>query len=201
MYAIVSASEIRPVSGSFLLRDTRFGERWLFDVSDATKKTYGIYPIVVLNAFPDTRYYTSISETYQYNSANETVEKTYSAVTRSLAECKLAKLLELREERRLREQAGVVYTSVTIDSSPAGTARLTSVYDHVQRRPARNINWDLGNNNFIILNKQQFETMTDLVTEHVQACFEAQKSHSEAINALTTVTNVINYDVKSGFWP
>jgi len=46
---------------------------------------------------------------------------------------------------------------------------------------------------------QLSEIIADAVRGHVQSCFDNEKAHSDALNALTTAAEVAAYDFTTGW--
>lgn len=113
---------------------------------------------------------------------------------RTLAAAKTQKLAALAAERYKRETGGVA--GVMTDA--VSQSKLTGAWLRVQRKPGTTIRWK-GKDGWMTVNKSQVEALVDTVSDHVQACFDAEFAHDEAINALTTIDAVDGYDITVGW--
>lgn len=97
------------------------------------------------------------------------------------------------------ERGGVDFNGARIETDDASQAKLTGALRYADINPAAQIDWK-GRDGWFRLNPAQMRALGQVVGAHVQACFTAQRTHEEAIDALTTVAEVMNYDIEAG-WP
>lgn len=62
------------------------------------------------------------------------------------------------------------------------------------------INWKTNDGQFVVLNAQQMMAVINMVMYHVQSSFNKEFEFIEAIDACTTVEEVLAIDIESG-WP
>ena len=113
-------------------------------------------------------------------------------------EAKAGKLAALAAIRYEKETAGVAFAGSVILTDPLSQAKLTGAWVRVQRLPNTRINWK-GATGWAEIGKAEVEAAVDAVSAHVQACFNNERAHSEAISALTTVAAIDSYDISTGW--
>jgi hypothetical protein len=117
---------------------------------------------------------------------------------RTLPQAKTAKLAALAAHRYAVETAGLTANGATIMTDAVSQAKLTGAWLRVQRKPTASIRWK-GKDGWVTVGKAEIEALVDAVSDHVQTCFDNEYAHSEAINALTTITAVDAYDIETGW--
>lgn len=112
-----------------------------------------------------------------------------------LDQIKQRKLADLAAYRYAREISGVAGFSTDRESQSLITgAALAATLD-----PAYTVDWK-GAEGWVTLNATQLLAAAQAVRAHVQACFSNEKAHALAIEALTDVQSLIDYDFTTG-WP
>ena len=124
----------------------------------------------------------------------------YEVVEPTLDEMKAAKLAELKAYRRTKEEAGINLNGVEIATDRESQAMIGNAVAGLRLKPeGSTVNWKAENGTFV-LDLATLEAIAGAVFDHVQACFNDEIAHVEAINALTTAQAVYNYDYSSA-WP
>jgi hypothetical protein len=155
---------------------TQYSDNWLELTTDAEKAAIGLTPAAEPVDY-DGRWYNS------------------DGTFKPLAEIKQRKLVDLAAYRYGRETAGVTGFSTDRESQSLITgAALAATLD-----PAYTVDWK-GAEGWVTLNATQLLAAAQAVRAHVQACFSNEKAHALAIEALTDVQSLIDYDFTTG-WP
>ena len=118
------------------------------------------------------------------------------AITLDMA--KATKLEELAALRYEKETSGVTFGGATILTDGGSQAKLTGAWVRVQRFPETRINWK-GASGWSEIGKAEVEAVCDVVSRHVQHCFDNERIHSENIMALVTIEEVDVYDINVGW--
>jgi len=118
-----------------------------------------------------------------------------------------AKLKErATEKRRAKQAAGLTINGAPVDTDANSVSTMTSALVALEKGAGGNpkfpasVNWRLKNGQFTQLDKSALEDIAGKVTNYVQACFDAEMTHSAAIEALTTLDELEAYDLDAG-WP
>lgn len=120
------------------------------------------------------------------------------ALQPSLATVIQNKLTKLAAYRYEKEIAGITINGATISTDRDSQAKVSGAYNYVQIAPAAIINWK-GENGWVQLDAATITAIAQAVGAHVQVCFDNEKTHSDAIQALTTVAAVEAYDFTVGW--
>lgn len=117
----------------------------------------------------------------------------------SLEELKEIKLSELASYRWGRETGGLVIGSLLVSTDDRtktllNGARLKAVAD-----PSYTADWKVRSGVFTALTAAQIIYISDAVANFVDHCFKKEKDHSDAIQALTTIEGVNEYDFTTGW--
>lgn len=103
----------------------------------------------------------------------------------------------------LRQMGGVdLAIPVVIQTAKEDQDRIDTCLNNMERYPdiLPKISFKAANNNWVELDYASMKLIGGLVVKHVQDCFNAEKTHTDAINALTSVETVRVYDITTG-WP
>lgn len=132
---------------------------------------------------------------------------------------KWSKLLLTEEEieQKLNEQKGLLYKQITdfrwmkesggvtlpsgikIASSREDQNRITSVISNAELASIESVNFKAASG-WVTLTIPEIKAIAASVARHVQACFDNERVHHEAVFALTTLKDVFEYRYDTG-WP
>lgn len=116
------------------------------------------------------------------------------------ADLKAEKKAAVAKLRYEKETGGISASGVLVKTDRESQAMLTGAWVRVQQEPTALIDWK-ADSGWVQIGKPTVESLAVAVGAHVQACFTAEKSHSEAIEALPdTVAAIEAYDITIG-WP
>lgn len=113
---------------------------------------------------------------------------------------KEALLSEVAAKRWAVETGGVIVGGSPIATDRESQAQLTSAYTSLKSGLIENTTWKAADGTFNLVTLAQIEPVAQFVAAHVRACFAAEQIHDEAIQALTTQSELDAYDINAG-WP
>jgi hypothetical protein len=116
-------------------------------------------------------------------------------LARSVEEAKQAARQVLAASRYALEVGGILVLGASIKTDPESQAKVSGALLAVMRNPAAEIDWK-GANGWVRIGKTEIEFIADAVAQHVQACFSAEKAKCDALDALTTLDEIRNFDCK-----
>lgn len=116
-----------------------------------------------------------------------------------LTSLKANKLVILAAYRYEKESAGIIVDGVDVHTDRSSRSILNSKKDWLANHPSQVVDYK-GKNGWHDLTKQKVEDIWDEVETHVESCYNIERTHAEAIEALTTVNDVEQYDITTG-WP
>lgn len=123
--------------------------------------------------------------------------------TLTLQEAKARKLSELSALRYQREIAGVVWGEQSISTDDRAKTLLagarTAADAALSQGQPYEINWKIAGG-WVVIDAATIVALSDLVRGFVQACFDTEKFHYYEIMTLPTVSEVMEYDLTTG-WP
>lgn len=117
---------------------------------------------------------------------------------KTLAETISEKLLLLGAHRFEKETGGITINGAEILTDRESQALITGAWVKVQMDENALIDWK-GANGWVQIGKTAVEAVAAAVGNHVQACFTNERTHAEAIEALTTIEAVEAYDFTVGW--
>lgn len=117
----------------------------------------------------------------------------------TLSDALVSKLAALAAKRYEVETGGITVDGVAVATDRDSQALLTGAWCRCRQAAGTTVNWK-GTNGWTQLDADAIESLAAAVSDHVEACFTAEKTHSEAISALATVAAVDAYDFSTG-WP
>jgi hypothetical protein len=117
----------------------------------------------------------------------------------TFAEAQAKKIQDLADYRFQKETAGVTVNGCVIKTDEVSQAKLTGTWAKSQIHPNIEINWK-GANGWVKINKADIEAIAAIVSDHVEACYDNEKVHYDAIMKLKTVEQIIAYNYTTG-WP
>lgn len=115
---------------------------------------------------------------------------------KSVDQVRQLKASEVSASRYAKEISGTILqdgTEILTDRQTQAT--ITSALVRVQRKPTELIDWK-GANGWIKLNKEAVEAIADVVGDHVQACFTAEKEKLDELAGLSTFEELVAFDPK-----
>lgn len=112
---------------------------------------------------------------------------------------KQQKLTDLAAYRYEKETAGIILNGSTIKTDLESQAKINGALSLVTLNTSTIINWKSANG-WIQLDAVTVTAIAFSVGTYVQSCFTAERLHSEAINNLTSVEEIVSYDFTTG-WP
>lgn len=113
---------------------------------------------------------------------------------------KAALLAEVAAKRWAVETGGVIVGGSPIATDRESQAQLTSAYTSLKNGLIENTPWKATDGTFNLVTLPQIEPVAQFVAAHVRACFAAEQAHDEAIQSLTTQSELDAYDINAG-WP
>lgn len=123
----------------------------------------------------------------------------YSIVDRPLEEMKAEKLAALADLRWQKETGGFVWNGINIATDDRSQLKITGARLAALADEEYSVRWKIGPGDFVELDAATLIALSDAVRTHVQACFDREAEHSEAILALETARQVYEYDITSGW--
>lgn len=133
---------------------------------------------------PDERYY------YVTDNADGTI----TATPKPLDVVRDLKLTEIANNRYALEVGGVALPSgMKIKTDRESQSLIASAMLRVQRNPVLQIDWK-GENGWVKLDKAAVEAIADAVGNHVQTCFTAERTKTDALMALKDFKAIIAFD-------
>lgn len=132
---------------------------------------------------PDDRYYW----------ISENVDGSLNAAPKDIVQIKALKSAAIAESRYALETNGIDLDGVSIRTDRESQSMIASALMRVTRNPAAVIDWK-GANGWTTIDKAAVELIADAVSNHVQACFTAERLRHEALDALTDFAAVVAFD-------
>lgn len=140
-----------------------------------------------------------LSESELVDLGIEILEGTYPPPP-TIEELKAQRFSELSMYRYSKEIAGVVLNGVMIKTDLESKVNLNGAVSRAMLRPDSSVNWKISDTVWITLPAVQIIETGLAVSDYFEDCFNCNKTHALAINALTTIEEVQNYDFTIG-WP
>ncbi len=110
-----------------------------------------------------------------------------------------ARLQELAAYRYAVETGGIAVGGAAIATDRASQALVNGAYSYTLLNPAALIDWKTAGGGWVQIDATTLAGIAGAVAAHVQACFSAERAHAEALAALTTVGEVDDYDLSTGW--
>lgn len=165
-------------------------------LTPAERRDRGIYDFIPAGSVP--KYHRAGSASYVIDNAAGTVTETVAAVPWPIEDVITDVKAKLAEYRYAIETGGITVAGVAVKTDRESQATLTGAWVQVQTNPAALIDWK-GNDGWTQIDKATVVLLAGAVGTHVQKCFTCEKRHSDAIDALTTVNEVVAYDITTGW--
>lgn len=131
---------------------------------------------------------------------HEVVALTAQEIADNLSSAKAAKEFELIALANASEKSGVIVDGNAIGTAPESVSSTTSALSLMGRNPVETIPVRTVGGAWMAGNKAGLEAIQNAMWTHIKATSENEKLHSDAINALTTIQAVADYDISIG-WP
>jgi len=109
------------------------------------------------------------------------------------------KIADLAAYRYDRETAGIIVNGARIKTDRESQAMINGAKAYSDLNEAITIDWK-SENGWVTIDRTTILIIAQAVAAHVQACFNRERVHAEAINALTTASEIRDYDFTTG-WP
>jgi len=116
----------------------------------------------------------------------------------TIEEVKANKLAALAAYRYEQETAGIVVGDATIKTDRESQAMISGAKMFSDLNPTALIDWK-GADGWVQINQATLLAIGQAVGAHVQSCFSAERTHAEAIAALTTAAEIEAYDFTTGW--
>lgn len=107
---------------------------------------------------------------------------------------------EVATKRWQVETGGIVVTGRPIATDREAQAQLSSAYASLQSGLIADTPWKAADSSFTLVTLAEIEPVAQAVATHVRACFAAEQTHNQAINALEIQAELDAYDIHTG-WP
>lgn len=117
----------------------------------------------------------------------------------SLDEYKAQKRAMLADYRYERETAGIVIGGTTIRTDRESQAQLSSAYTSMKASLIQSTEWK-GADGWMTVTLTEIEPIAQAVAAHVADCFAVERLHAQAINGLSSIEAVQQYNFTSS-WP
>lgn len=123
---------------------------------------------------------------------------TYTVQDISPSSAKVQKLAQLAAYRFEQEVGGITVSSVPVATDRQSQSLMTAARIIAKEDSNYTVNWK-ATAGFVTLNAATIIAIADAVRGHVQDCFDNEKDHTDAIDALSTAAAVEAYDITTGW--
>lgn len=113
---------------------------------------------------------------------------------KNLDQIKQIKIQELASNRYNKEVSGIDFNGSKLATDRGTQATIGSALLRLQRKPNEVIDWK-GTDGWVQLDLGAIEMIADVVGDHVQACFTAEKIKQEEIELITDFDTLVAYEV------
>lgn len=150
----------------------------------------------------DQKWYISYDSRYVYNANNDTVQEFLNIVARPVDQVYQLKIADLASLRWQKQNAGTILNGVPILTDDDSQSKILGARLSIMIDPTLVFNWKtpIG---FIPLGQTEITEISDAVRLHIQACFDTEMTHIDALTALNDANDaqgIIDYDITAG-WP
>lgn len=166
------------------------------NLSDAEVIIHDWYPTVVVNEDYNPEWQERTGPVFTVGANSVLCE--YTITEKGLEEVRATKLKKLGKKRYEVETAGVLLGDSTILTDRESQAQITGAYNAARNGLLTTLNFK-ASTGWITLTAVEMEAIGQAVYSHVQNCFNIEKTHYEAIMALTTSQEVAEYDINAGW--
>lgn len=98
------------------------------------------------------------------------------------------------------ETGGITRGSQRISTDRVTQAMVTGAYQALSSGLIQSTNWKNDDGTFTELTFESLSPLAAIIAQHVAACFTAEMSHLNSINALSNQAAINSYDINQG-WP
>ena len=126
------------------------------------------------------------------------VELTAQEITDNLNAAKASKIVTLESKALGVQLEDLTAGSVTFTTDAESISEITTSLSIMGRNPTETIDFK-GKSGWAVANKAALEAMQDAVWVKRKATNANEKLHDDAINALTTVQAINDYDIQTGW--
>lgn len=102
-------------------------------------------------------------------------------------------------ERKRVESGGIAYGAMRIATGRDDQDRITSVIVNAERAGIESVDFKAASG-WVTADLAALQEIAKAVALHVQACFSAERTHHDAIDALDNVADAVTYNAYAG-WP
>lgn len=127
------------------------------------------------------------------------VEVAYEVAARPLADVKAERLAALAAHRYAIETGGIDIGGASIRTDLESQSKIAGAHALVTAEPSTVIDWK-GAAGWVQLDAATMTAIALAVGTHIQACYSAERTHAEAIEACETAAAAGTYDFTDG-WP
>ena len=131
--------------------------------------------------------------------SHQVVALTQQEIDDNLASAKAAKDVDIDSLFIAKRDGGTVVGGDNVKTAPDSISTITSAASLMGRNPTETIMYKLDNT-WSLLSKLEVEALQDGVWLHVKNSAQVASDHSVAVNALTTLQSIYDYDITTG-WP
>lgn len=102
--------------------------------------------------------------------------------------------------RYRKEIGGILLDDTLINTDRESQSMLTNVYFALKSKLITSTDWKINTDKWITVTLADLEPIAKAVAKHVSTCFNVEKTHLEAITALTTFEDLDEYNINTN-WP
>lgn len=147
----------------------------------------------------DGRWQNASGPVWAVDAVARTATQTWTVSAKALATVKTDRKAALAAYRYQRETAGITVGGAAIRTDAESQAKITGAHALVTAAPQTVIDWK-GAAGWVQLDAATMTAIALAVGAHVQACYSAERTHAEAIDACATAEAAGTYDFTTG-WP
>ncbi len=127
----------------------------------------------------------------RYNYYSDRVDRLFTVENIPLANLRRSKCDEINTLRGVKEQSGFTYDDKEFDSDVVSVIRLTTSLSATDCPPY----WKTISNDLVAVDHAYLQGMVDALKDSANDLFIKSNTHKEAINALDSAIDIVNYDV------
>jgi hypothetical protein len=110
----------------------------------------------------------------------------------TLESVRAQKLREIMAWRYAREIGGVTFEGVTIATDRESQQKITGALVGMKDNFSATLDWKAADGQWITLTVEMLTAMSRAVFDHVQACYQMEKTYSQLVSGATTIEEVGN---------
>ncbi|MEW6595639.1 MAG: DUF4376 domain-containing protein [Thermodesulfobacteriota bacterium] len=166
-------------------------------LTPAERHAAGIYDFVHATQVP--AYHRAGATTYTIDNVAGTVTEAAEHIPLPLEDVVATRKGELAAYRYQIETGGVTVGGSQVATDRESQAMIAGAKLFSDMNPAALVDWKTATG-WVQIDAATITAIANAVGAHVQACFSAERAHSAALDALSTVEGVAAYDITTG-WP